>query len=44
MHRLRYTGANEYPYEYMMDSPMLLYYIGYSKTMAEYLDGIYHCL
>ena len=44
MHHLRYTRANKYPYEYMMGNPMLRYYIGHSKIMTEYLDGIYHCL
>ena len=43
MHRLRHKGANEYPYEYMIDTPMFKYYIGHSKIMTEYLDGIYHC-
>ena len=27
-----------------MDNPMLKCYIGHSKIMTEYLDGIYHCL
>ena len=39
MHYLRYTGANEYPYEYMMDNPMIRYYIGHTKIMTEYSDG-----